>query len=653
MAIFKCKMCGGQLEIENGAAVCECEYCGTQQTLPKTDNEQNLNMFNRANHFRQQCEFDKAAEIYERMTSQSDDAELFWSIVLCRYGIEYVDDPKTGKKIPTCHRTQYKSILEDTDYLQALNRADEVQRSIYVREAEYIDSVQKGILEISNREDPFDVFICYKESDEDGKRTQDSVIAQDLYYQLEQEGFKVFFSRITLESKLGTEYEPYIFAALNSAKVMVVVGTKVEYFNAVWVKNEWSRFLMLMQKDKSRTLIPAYKDIDPYDLPDALSLFQAQDMSKLGFMQDLIRGINKIIQNDEPVKKNAASELPASVSGGTTASLLKRASLFLEDHDWNSATEYCNKVLDIDPECAQAYFYMLLSAINIESENQLENTRSENGIQDMNLYKKAFRYADPAFKNQLEYYHKQTIYNTAEAAFRSAADSEGYFKAKRAFNHKDIKGFKDVEQKIAECREKALECDYSKAKKIFEEAHTSSAFAKAARIFEKLGDYKDAKEKVRECEDSALECDYLNAVNAFGKAHTPAEFTRAAQLFETLGDYRDSKEKVEECKNSALEYDYVLAVKAFEGAVTPNEFTEAENIFRKLLDYKDSIEKVRECEKRIKAYYFFGLSGRLNAIVIEKNHVAQNERAVEKLQKLKKDFEEGKYEGYQEKNRGV
>ena len=83
MPIFKCKMCGGSLEVSEGMTVCECEYCGTKQTLPKTDNEQALNMFNRANHFRQQCEFDKAAEIYERMTAQRDDAELYWSIVLC------------------------------------------------------------------------------------------------------------------------------------------------------------------------------------------------------------------------------------------------------------------------------------------------------------------------------------------------------------------------------------------------------------------------------------------------------------------------------------------------------------------------------------------------------------------------------------------
>ena len=120
-------------------------------------------------------------------------------------------------------------------------------------------------------------------------------MAQDLYYQLVQEGYKVFFSRITLEDKIGMAYEPYIFAALNSAKVMVVVGTKPEYFNAVWVKNEWSRFLKLIKSNKNKILIPAYKEMDPYDLPDEFSHLQAQDMSKLGFMQDLIRGIKKIV----------------------------------------------------------------------------------------------------------------------------------------------------------------------------------------------------------------------------------------------------------------------------------------------------------------------------------------------------------------------
>ncbi len=71
--------------------------------------------------------------------------------------------------------------------------------------------------------------------------------------------------------------EPYIFAALNSARVMVVIGTRPEYYNAVWVKNEWSRYLALIKGGAKKVLIPAYRDMDPYDLPEEFSHLQAQE----------------------------------------------------------------------------------------------------------------------------------------------------------------------------------------------------------------------------------------------------------------------------------------------------------------------------------------------------------------------------------------
>ena len=247
MSIFKCKMCGGTIEFEPGATVGVCEYCGTKQTLPHLDDDRRSNLYDRANHFRRNNEFDKAMDLYEQILNEDPtDAEAYWSLVLCRYGIEYVEDPATHKRVPTVNRTQFTSIFDDEDYKSALQHADGYQRAIYEEEAAAINEIQKGILAISQKEKPFDVFICYKETDVAGRRTQDSVLANDLYHQLTNEGFKVFFSRITLEDKLGTAYEPYIFAALNSAKVMVVLGTKPEYFNAVWVKNEWSRYLSLV-----------------------------------------------------------------------------------------------------------------------------------------------------------------------------------------------------------------------------------------------------------------------------------------------------------------------------------------------------------------------------------------------------------------------
>ena len=139
----------------------------------------------------------------------------------------------------------------------------------------------------------------------------------------------MFFSRISLEDKLGTEYEPYIFAALNSAKVMLVVGTDYENFDAVWVKNEWSRFLKLIAKGEKKTLIPVFKNMDAYDMPKEFAKLSAQDMGKVGAMQDLVRGVEKILgkKKAESVKETVV----VSSSNASSAPLLERAFMFLED----------------------------------------------------------------------------------------------------------------------------------------------------------------------------------------------------------------------------------------------------------------------------------------------------------------------------------
>ena len=308
MAIFKCKMCGGNLVVTGESSVVTCEYCGTNQTISKSRDEVVTNLYNRANDLRLKCEFDRAEQTYEKILEQDNtEAEAHWGIVLCRYGIEYVDDPATGKKIPTCHRASYEAITSDADYIAAVENADSKQKAVYEQESRIVDEIQKNILNIVKNEEPFDVFICYKETDENGKRTIDSTIANDIYYQLTQEGFKVFYAPITLEDKLGQEYEPYIFAALNSAKVMLVVGTKPEYFNAVWVKNEWSRFLKLLKTDRSKMIIPCYRDMDAYDLPDEFAHLQSQDMSKIGFVNDVVRGIKKIINVGTSASQNNTS----------------------------------------------------------------------------------------------------------------------------------------------------------------------------------------------------------------------------------------------------------------------------------------------------------------------------------------------------------
>ena len=506
MTIFKCKMCGGTLEINNNERVATCEYCGTQQTLPKLDDERRNNLFDRGNHFRRNNEFDKAAGIFEQILDEDGtDAEVYWSLVLCKYGIEYVEDPVSHKRVPTVNRAQLTSIFDDSNYKLALQYANGYQKGIYEDEATAINEIQKGILAISQKEEPFDVFICYKETDNNGRRTVDSVIAQDMYKQLTEEGLKVFFSRITLEDKLGTAYEPYIFAALNSAKVMIVVGTKRDHFNAVWVKNEWSRYLALIKEGKKKTLIPAYRDMDPYDLPDEFSHLQAQDMSKIGFMQDLIHGVKKIVG----VKKNEETTVNSVGVTSTVDSLLKRAYMFLEDGEWEDANEYCEKVLDIDPECAEAYLGKLMIEVKVKNIDFLSNLQFS--FEKSKNYLKAIRFADDDLKKKLddilevmrlrkENEKLESIYVKAKNIMGNASNEQSYLDAAELF--KTITNYKDSALFLEDCEQRI---DETKKDKLLNEAKLLLGNKKiqkvesAIKLLELIPGWKNADELLSAC----------------------------------------------------------------------------------------------------------------------------------------------------------
>lgn len=402
MVVLKCKMCGGDLKFEEGVTVAECQYCGTKQTVPNVDNEKKITLFGRANRLRYACEFDKAAGIYESIVADfPEEAEAYWGLVLCKYGIEYVDDPATGEKAPICHRSSFESVMEDDDFEQVLENANPVARSVYRKEAKRIEELRRGIIEVSNREEPYDIFICYKEIAEDGQRTIDSVIAQDVYNELVAKGYRVFFSRITLEDKLGWEYEPYIFAALNSAKIMLAFGTDYEYYNAVWVKNEWSRFLKLIAKGEKKTLIPCYKNIDAYDMPKEFAKLQAQDMGKVGAVQDLLGDIEKLLSKKESSSVTEMGAKPRQDQAAQSPdAMIARGYDFLSAGQYERACKCFDETLNIDEKRPNAYWGLLLAEHQCGNGEELISA----GIcidQESN-YHFACQYADDATREQYQ-----------------------------------------------------------------------------------------------------------------------------------------------------------------------------------------------------------------------------------------------------------
>ena len=548
MAIIKCKMCGGDIEISADKTFGTCEYCGSTMTLPRVDDEQRAAAFNRGNHFRRSGEFDKALAVYERIVAEDDnDAEAHWCCALCRFGIEYVEDPATYEWLPTCHRASFDSFLEDVDYLAAVEHSDGITRRQYQKDAAKIAEVQRGILATSQNEQPFDVFLCYKETGEDGQRTRDSLMAQEVYYELTEQGYRVFFARITLEDKAGAEYEPYIFAALNSAKVMVVIGTKPEHFNAVWVKNEWSRFLSMMKKDRSKLLLPCYRDMDPYDLPEALSVLQSYDMSKIGFMQDLIRGVKKVIDAGKPqeaAKETVKETVVVHNEGGSNVqALLKRGNMALEDGEWTKADEFFEQVLNQDAECGAAYLGKFLAKVKSPSAQkyaafyieQVKNAVPTRKNAEACAEDKAFIEACIQKYQVADYYPAQEIRKALQFDRRYCADRAEYFRnsQKRAEQLLDTDRNFARAEKYASGETKA-QCDALR-----------SALADALRQQEQAAAHEAQAEKQR----------VIDAYHAFLQKTEPrlAERQKAALAKKKADEQAAAQQRMEEERQRAEE----------------------------------------------------------------------------------------------------
>ncbi|MDY3995188.1 MAG: glycoside hydrolase family 9 protein, partial [Candidatus Onthovivens sp.] len=634
MAKFKCKMCGAPLNVNEGQTVATCDFCQSKQTVANANDERKENLFNRANSLRAACDFDKAILSYQSiLTIFPDEPEAYWGLCLCKYGIEYVNDPVTKKKIPTIHRASYDSILKDSDYLAALSYADLIAKEVYQEEAKQIAEIQQNILSISQKEEPFDIFICYKETTETGKRTRDSVLAQEVYSNLTDKGYKVFFSRITLESKLGSMYEPYIFAALNSAKIMLVFGTKKEYFEAVWVKNEWSRFIDMMKTRPDHYLIPCYRDMDAYEMPEQFLAFQGQDMSKLGFMQDLMRGVDKIMGRLETPKVHAETKIIQS--DVNINALLKRAEILIGDGEFTKADEVLEMALNNDPTNSQAYLLKLLIELKYTSIEELKT--SDENLESNSNFKKAYKFGDDQQKNILNSINEAINERIEQVKFEKEyeiaigyKDMKKFLEAKEAFLK--LSGFKDSDKQALECVKEV----YNQALSLKEE----KSFMLAIDLFQKIKEYEDSEFQITDCNE-------LFNKELYDEARQLKEsgcYIKAAEIFASLHEYQDAEYQVNECyrlkdefqkesiyvkclfnKEINTEYDYYLLKKVCQNLRKIAGYKDADTLLVRyegiLADHEAKLAKKKEeaakaKAKRIKKAKTISLFSGLGAIVM-------------------------------------
>lgn len=610
MAAFICRYCGAPLEL-SGTTVCECQSCNILQSVPLIDSAEKRELLTRAEQLRREQRYDKAIQLYEKMITLSPtDADLYWALALCRYGVLFFAD---GGSV--LQRTQAHSFTSDSDYQQALKFADEKQRGLMEHIAGSIDEKQREISELSIGKS-YDVLLCSGADDKSVK------CSTELYSRLCSENMNVFYPQVTLKETAKSEWEPFLFSAVYSAKVLIIAVTDRSIFDDVLAMNLCGRFMSGSMS--GRAVIPVLYGVPPEELPSELTKFQALNAASLGFEQDLAASVKALISG---VRSNGSAQ--------KNSPLVRRAYIMLSDRQFSEAAAMCGRIELQSP--GEAALIRLLCEYRLTDEESLETLSAD--IMQSENYRIAMQYGSEALRLKLKKYalcaqknlqsaqqndngNKSTdqdfnganeVYSakvtplkkhsrltvfaaalalTALAAAAvivishngSIAGSEltasepilseqeaGFERAKALFDEG-----KYVEAEAAfvslgndgENGEWADKCRYMQA----EQYLSSDDIEDARGIFLRLGDYGDSAEKVNACDYRSAEI-----------AEENGEFESAAEAFDALGAYSDSKMRRKECL-------YKQAGKLLDSG----ELDSAEAVFREIEYYHDSADKLKD-----------------------------------------------------------
>lgn len=364
MILLKCSNCAGTIiRTPDGLF---CDSCGMPVSEMNLENERLIESRNRANEARKNFDYDEAIRGYTQLLTENPmDADANWNLALSKFGIEYEYERSiTGalKRVPTIHRLRYERFDRDVNYRNAMKYADDNALEYYMTEGKRLVAIQNRLLELVRTEKDVDVFISFKAEDGAGNRTKDSLIAQHIYEQLTSRGIRTFFSRISLQNVSGDEYEPHIFSALHSAKVMLLVATDIGHINYGWVKNEWTRYLDLQKEDghQSKTLIPVYQGVEPAMFPSRIPMREAIDMDSPDAMLELIHGVSQLVG-----KKDAAQETQQ------VRHLIKKMQKALEQKAYAAVIRFGNEVVQISPDNGEAWFLLFMAENRVQSAEEL------------------------------------------------------------------------------------------------------------------------------------------------------------------------------------------------------------------------------------------------------------------------------------------
>lgn len=441
LEIARCKTCGVVLDdlirtAENG--VVTCPACANVWTIARKDaTPDTRNFLQIGEHDLDVGKYDDAFVAYQKAAElDPKEPEAYFGMALAEFKIRYLKDHTANRLQPICGEITDKRFKDGNSYLRALLNATDAQRSEYEKRAEEIDYILGEFYKLKQAGKRYDCFICVKVTDDETKLpTEDSKDADYIYRLLQEKGFTPFYSERELRNETGADYEARILYALYTSECMLVVCHNADYLQTPWVKNEYTRFLKLVNDEEKES--------------DSITIvFNGKPIEKLPGRAGKIQGINFVLREaDEKVVKFVDAHTPEgkrrreeekqkrieqekiilrqieeqkkqqreleeklqNIQGGsgfqaTATSLLTRASQELSSEEYAKAEQFYDRVLEADPQNAEAWWGKFLVEMNLREDDRIwltANLDTFKTIKKSRNYQNAMQYATDEFREHL------------------------------------------------------------------------------------------------------------------------------------------------------------------------------------------------------------------------------------------------------------
>ncbi len=385
---FECTICGGKL-IADGTDRYRCQSCGKEYLMTETEREEvshSLALLQMANVERESANFAKAENLYRNIVKDNLDekwlADAYWGLFLCEQHCMFETD-ENGNQFPSFYDISPVAI-DASEALanaisSALSQGDSKKANIFKELSVIMKQSKVNYQRIKQTEEPYDIFICFKKSKMDGSgaNTAEYRLAYQLYNQLCRE-YRVFFSEESLKNIVVRQYEPNIYHALYTAKVMLVLCSHTPYLNSQWVKNEWSRYIeMSKTSSEAKTVIPIfYHDYKVENLPVELKKYQGirEDINLMSTLNETVRNIIKPVDKEAELNArfeelNRRFDEKVAVAGGTGVNIDKlrhSARNLYANGNFRQAQQKYLSILDVLPDDYSCLYMVALCSYQDE-----------------------------------------------------------------------------------------------------------------------------------------------------------------------------------------------------------------------------------------------------------------------------------------------